>query len=167
VVGAGFALSDASKVSGLSVWLGTKLTSLEVLPPFALMLVICIMTAAVTEVASNTATANIVLPIIAKMAEISHINPLTLMVPVAVTCSYAFMLPVATPPNAIVFAAAKMRPLDMIKAGFLMNFICVVVICTLMITFGDVMFDIYTLPDWALQNVTISTAISMANETSH
>jgi len=163
IAGAGFALSDVSKESGLSVWLGTKLTSLEVLPPFALLLAICLMTASVTEMFSNSATAGIILPIIAKMAEISHINPLSLMVPVAVTCSYAFMLPAASPPNTIVFEAAKIRLIDMIKAGFLMNIVGAVVISLSMITLGDTLFDIYTLPDWALQNVTAGPSTSMVN----
>jgi len=159
LMGAGFALSDASKVSGLSLWLGQRLTQLEVLPPFAIMLIICIMTASITEVASNTATANILLPILAEMAEIMEINPLSLMLPAAVTCSYAFMLPVATPPNAIVFAAAKMRPADMIKAGFFMNIICVFVICTMMITYGNTMFDVYNLPSWAIKNATVAASL--------
>ena len=72
--GAGFALSDASKVSGLSLWLGQRLTQLEVLPPFAIMLIICIMTASITEVASNTATANILLPILAEMVQLLTSN---------------------------------------------------------------------------------------------
>ena len=67
LLGGGFALSDASEASGLSPWLGEQLTALRDLPPFVIMLIICIMTATVTEVASNTATANILLPILAQM----------------------------------------------------------------------------------------------------
>ena len=65
--GGGFALSDASKESGLSEWLGIQLAGLGSLPPLAIMFIICIMTATVTEIASNTATANILLPILAEM----------------------------------------------------------------------------------------------------
>ena len=99
------------------------------------------------------------------------------MLPAAVTCSYAFMLPVATPPNAIVFSAAKMNPIHMvilyrsvmtlivqfdwwnaqIKAGFLMNIVCVVIICFMMEFYGNALFDIYTFPDWA-NSTTIPTA---------
>lgn len=64
-IGGGFALSDATQESGLSDWIGQQLTGLSVLPPFVIMLIICIITATITEVASNTATANILLPILA------------------------------------------------------------------------------------------------------
>ena len=142
------------------------MAGLKVLPPFAIMLIICIMTATITEVASNTATANILLPILSEMAVTIGVNPLFLMLPATVTCSYAFMLPVATPPNAIVFAAAKMNPIDMVKAGFLMNIICVMVICTLMITYGNFIFDFNTFPEWAMTNATSAIAI-VVNGTAH
>ena len=64
--GGGFALSDATAASGLSDWIGEQLSGLASLPPFVTMLIICIITALITEVASNTATANILLPILAK-----------------------------------------------------------------------------------------------------
>jgi Na+/H+ antiporter NhaD/arsenite permease-like protein len=64
-LGGGFALSDATEASGLSDWIGQQLTGLQVLPPFVIMLIICIITATITEIASNTATANILLPILA------------------------------------------------------------------------------------------------------
>lgn len=64
--GGGFALSDATAASGLSDWIGQQLAGLASLPPFVTMLIICIITATITEVASNTATANILLPILAK-----------------------------------------------------------------------------------------------------
>lgn len=101
----------------------------------SIMLQVCILTATITEIASNTATANILLPVLADTVEKSnnfhvlpnikivlfmqaisiHINPIYLMLPATVTCSYAFMLPVATPPNAIVFSQAKMQPLQMVS----------------------------------------------------
>ncbi|XP_057373828.1 Na(+)/citrate cotransporter-like isoform X2 [Daphnia carinata] len=169
LLGGGFALSDASKASGLSSWLGDQLAVLSFLPPFAIMLIICIMTAAITEVASNTATANVLLPILAEMAVTIKVNPLFLMLPATVTCSYAFMLPVATPPNAIVFAAGKMNPVDMVKAGLLMNIVCVVVICLLMASFGSFIFGFDEFPDWALpqvKNATMTTLSQFSNCTS-
>ncbi|XP_046440695.1 solute carrier family 13 member 5-like isoform X7 [Daphnia pulex] len=161
LLGGGFALSDASKISGLSKWLVDQLGGLSSLPPFVVMLIICIMTATITEVASNTATANILLPILSEMAVTVKVNPLYLMLPATVTCSYAFMLPVATPPNAIVFAAGRMNTVDMVKAGFFMNIMCVVVICLMMVSFGGLIFQFDgSLPDWAvptLPNVTNET----------
>jgi sodium-dependent dicarboxylate transporter 2/3/5 len=65
ISGGGFALSDATQASGLSDWIGQQLMVLKVLPPFVIMLIICIITATITEIASNTATANILLPILA------------------------------------------------------------------------------------------------------
>lgn len=157
LLGGGFALSDASEKSGLSLWLGEQLAGLQSLPPFLIIFIICVMTATITEVASNTATANILLPILAELSLRIEVNPVYLMMPAAVTCSYAFMLPVATPPNAIVFGASGMKPIELIKAGFLMNLVCVVVICVMMQFYGDVLFDIYTFPDWA-QNITTTPA---------
>ena len=80
------------------------------------------MTGTVTEVTSNVATANILLPVLAELAKSTNTNPLYLMIPATVTCSYAFMLPVATPPNAIVFSASGMNTIDMIKVTFLSFF---------------------------------------------
>lgn len=84
------------------------------------MLVICCMiTTWMTEIVSNTATANIVLPILAQMAETVGINPLYLMVPAAATCCYTFVLPVGTPANAIVYNRGKMKPVDMVRDWFI------------------------------------------------
>ncbi len=135
IIGSGFALSDASKISGLSKWLGHQLSALEVLPPFSILVICCMLTTWMTEIVSNTATANIVLPILAQMADTIHVNPLYLMIPAAATyasltlqrwfiiihwfdlsnsCCYTFVLPVGTPANAIVYSSAKMKPLDMV-----------------------------------------------------
>lgn len=114
MIGSGFALSDASKVSGLSKWLGYQLSALQALPPFAILVICCMLTTWMTEIVSNTATANIVLPILAQMADSIQVNPLYLMIPAAATCCYTFVLPVGTPANAIVYNSAKMKPLDMV-----------------------------------------------------
>ena len=84
----------------------TTMLGLESLPLWALVGVICVIIAGLTEVTSNMATANILLPVLAELARANKMNPLYLMIPAAVTCSYAFMLPVATPPNAIVHEAS-------------------------------------------------------------
>ena len=73
-LGSGFAISDATTKSGLSTWLGEQLSGLSVLQPFAIMFIVCVMTAMITEVASNTATANILLPVLSET--ILYINNL-------------------------------------------------------------------------------------------
>ena len=78
-----------------------------------------------TEVASNTACANILVPILSKMSLSLCSNPMYLMMTCAICVSYAFMLPVATAPNAIVYSASSLKTTDMMKAGFFMNIICI------------------------------------------
>lgn len=149
LVGGGFALADAAQKSGLSVLLGQKLSSLEALSPGAIVAVICFMTAMLTEIVTNTTTANILLPVFSQMAVSIGVNPLFLMLPVTVTCSYAFMLPVATPPNAIAFDSGHMSAVDMAKPGLVMNLVCCAVQLLMVNTLGIVMFDLNTFPKWA------------------
>lgn len=165
LLGSGFAMSDASKVSGLSAWMGEQLTVLAVLPNFAILVIVCFLTSWMTEVVSNTATANIVLPILAKMAEKLKLNPLYFMVPAATTCGYSFCLPVGTPPNAIVYSAANMKPGEMVKSGLVTNLVCVAVLSVVMETIGTLVFPI----DGVLQKLSEQTQTNLtliANGTS-
>ncbi|GIY26521.1 hypothetical protein CDAR_66321 [Caerostris darwini] len=152
LLGGGFALAHGAEVSGLSKILGEKLTLLNVLPPGAVVAIICFMTAMLTEIASNTTTATILLPVLDQMALSIGVNPLYMMLPVSVVCSYAFMLPVATPPNAIAFENGNMNTLDMAYPGIVMNLICCAVQLFMLNTLGVVMFDIYDMPSWANYN---------------
>ncbi|CAG0893446.1 unnamed protein product [Darwinula stevensoni] len=149
LIGAGFAIAKSSEASCLSYWLGQQMGSLGSLSPPVLVFIITLMTAMITEVVSNTATATILIPVLAQLATVVRVNPLYLMLPSAVACSYAFMLPVATPYNAIVFEATQMKTSTMMKAGFVMNVICVAVINLMINTLGDYMFDFSSFPDWA------------------
>ena len=90
---------------------------LDTLPLWLGNFIICIMTVTVTNIASNTATANVLVPILAEMAVTLCINPIYLTLPAGIACSYAFALPVATAPNAIVFGHSSMKTSDMMKAG--------------------------------------------------
>ncbi|KAK7080784.1 hypothetical protein SK128_008058 [Halocaridina rubra] len=148
LIGGGFAMAEASEKSGLSKWLGIQFASFDVMPKEAIVFVVSLMTAMLTEVTSNTATASILLPVLKEMALNIQVNPLYLMLPATVACSYAFMLPVATPPNAIVFSASNMRSIDMVKAGFIMNIICVLVITLTINTLGVALFDLNEMPSW-------------------
>jgi sodium-dependent dicarboxylate transporter 2/3/5 len=105
-----------------------------------------------TELTSNTATTQIILPIIAALAVSIHINPLLLMLPATVSASMAFMLPVATPPNAIVFGSNKISVMQMAKTGLLLNILGAVIITLMTYFWGDSVFhiDLNTIPDWAV-----------------
>jgi len=149
VLGGGFALADACKNSGLSVLIGNAFTHLGHVQPWCLVLILCVVTAVFTEVASNTATATIFLPVLAELAVALHINPLYLMMPVTIATSLAFMLPVATPPNAMVFAYGTMKIVDMAKAGCLMNLLSILALTVAINSWGFAYFDLGTFPHWA------------------
>jgi len=152
LLGGGFALADATEKSGLSEYIVNQLEGLNGVPILAISFIIAISTTMVTEVASNTATANILVPILSKMSQSLCSNPIYLMLTAAVTCSYAFMLPVATAPNAIVFGASTMRTSDMMRAGIVMNVICVFTTWGAINTYGIPMFSLSSYPSWANVN---------------
>ncbi|XP_030328409.1 solute carrier family 13 member 5 isoform X1 [Strigops habroptila] len=149
LLGGGFALADASAKSGLSVWLGRQMTPLGSIPPWAIATVLSLIVAVFTECTSNVATATLFLPVFASMAASIKINPLYLMLPGTLSTSLAFMLPVATPPNAIVFSYGHIRVWDMVKAGVVMNIIGVFCVSVAINTWGRPMFGLDTLPTWA------------------
>ena len=128
LLGGGFALAKASESSGLSTLMieFLKRAELESLPVVVLSFVVCLLTVTITNIASNTATANVLVPILAKMAVTMCINPIYLTLPAGIVCSYAFALPVATAPNAIVFGHSSMKTSDMMKADMQAMFDCVV-----------------------------------------
>lgn len=140
--GGGFALASAFKESGLSVWLGGQLKIVESVHPFIMILVISGLLTFLTEVTSNTATSMTFLPIIAALATAIGINPLFLMIPATLSCSFAFMLPVATPPNAIVFGTDRLKISDMAKMGLVLNFIGILTASTAVYFLGRWVFDI-------------------------
>nr|XP_054755557.1 Na(+)/citrate cotransporter-like [Lytechinus pictus] len=158
LIGGGMALADGCKVSGLSTWLGTELSVFSSLTPLALSFIISTIVAIFTEISSNTATATIFLPIFAELAIGLEINPLYLMLPAVIACSSSFMLPVATPPNAIAFAHGNLSVLDMVNAGIVMKIVCILVFSLSINTLGVWIFDVNTFPAWA--NATTSVTAS-------
>uniref|UniRef100_A0A8C9VFX0 Solute carrier family 13 member 2 n=1 Tax=Scleropages formosus TaxID=113540 RepID=A0A8C9VFX0_SCLFO len=152
LLGGGYALAKGSEASGLSMWLGESLTPLQKIPPFAISFLLCLLVSTFTECSSNTATTTLFLPILASMAIAIKLNPLYVMLPCTVCASLAFMLPVATPPNAIAFSYGQLKVLDMAKAGVILNLIGVLTINLALNTWGTAMFDLNTFPSWA--NVT-------------
>jgi sodium-dependent dicarboxylate transporter 2/3/5 len=121
--GGGFALAAGFSKSGLTEWLAWRLSVLEGTNVVVLVGVAALLVIFLTEITSNTATASLTLPIMAAFAEAMQIHPYGVMVTVAIAASYAFMMPVATPPNAIVFSCRYVTIPKMAKAGFWLNLI--------------------------------------------
>jgi sodium-dependent dicarboxylate transporter 2/3/5 len=126
--GGGLALAEGFKTSGLAEWIGAQITQFDNLPLFALLFVLVLAVNFLTEITSNLATTAMLLPVIAPIALVLDVHPFTLMVGITVAASCAFMLPVATPPNAIVFGSGYLKIPDMMRTGILMNVISVILI---------------------------------------
>ncbi|MFA3782427.1 DASS family sodium-coupled anion symporter [Melioribacteraceae bacterium 4301-Me] len=125
--GGGFALADGFVKSGLSELIGNQFAGLKHFPVVMLIAAVCLVIVLLTELTSNTATAQIVLPILASLSIELNINPFLLMIPATIAASMAFMLPVATPPNAIVFGSQRLKVFDMLKVGIVLDLIGVVI----------------------------------------
>ncbi|XP_062275313.1 solute carrier family 13 member 2-like [Scomber scombrus] len=149
LLGGGFALAHGSEESGLSVWLGESLVPLQSIPPFAISILLCLLVAMFTECSSNTATTTLFLPILASMATAIKIQPLYIMFPCTISASLAFMLPVATPPNAIAFSYGNLKVMDMARTGFILNFVGVITTNIAINTWGVALFQLNTFPSWA------------------
>ncbi|XP_061628976.1 solute carrier family 13 member 3 isoform X3 [Phyllopteryx taeniolatus] len=149
LLGGGFAMAQACEDSGLASWIGGHLQPLSKVPPAAAMMLITAFVACFTEFASNTATIIIFLPVIAELASHVSVNPLYFMIPATVGSSYAFMLPVSTPPNSIAFASGHLMVKDMVKTGFVMNILGLLSVTLAINTWGLAMFNLDTYPDWA------------------
>ncbi len=122
------ALAAAFESSGLAVWLGNSMTLLQFLPLILLVVLIIASVNFITEMTSNLATTAMLLPILAPVAISLGVNPYVLMVATTVAASCAFMLPVATPPNAVVFGSGYLRIPDMIRTGLWMNLLSIVIL---------------------------------------
>lgn len=127
----GIALARAFQTTGISESMGNGLAGLSALPTFLLVLVICLVVTFLTEVTSNTATATLLMPILAAAAIGTGADPKLFMIPAALSASCAFMLPVATAPNAIVYSTNQVTVQTMAREGFVLNLIGAVVIATL------------------------------------
>lgn len=119
--GGGLAIAAGFTQSGLSEWVGGQLIGLQGINVLIIVLVVAAFVLFLTEITSNTATASMMFPIMASLAVALGIHPYALMVTAAVTASCAFMLPVATPPNAVVFGSGYLKIIDMARAGFILN----------------------------------------------
>ncbi|XP_026646661.1 solute carrier family 13 member 4 [Zonotrichia albicollis] len=158
LVGGGYALAAGCKTSGLSTWIGRQMLSLSSLPSWAVTLLACILVSMVTEFVSNPATITIFLPILCSMSETLLINPLYTLIPVTMCISFAVMLPVGNPPNAIVFSYGHCQIKDMVKAGLGVNLIGLAIVMVAINTWGIRLFQLNTFPEWAAaSNITSQT----------
>ena len=132
--GGGLSLASAVSNTGLAAWIGSNLSAIDTLPITVLVVIIAIMIIFLTELTSNIATTATFLPIIGAIAIEMGINPIILAAPVTLAASCAFMLPVATPPNAIVFGSGLLSIPKMIKAGFVLNIIGIIIVSVISLT---------------------------------
>ncbi|MBN3034963.1 MAG: SLC13/DASS family transporter [Bacteroidales bacterium] len=148
--GGGFALADGFVSSGLSAWIGTGMEGLISLHPLVVTTVVCAVMIFLTELTSNTATTQMLLPVLAAIAVSARINPLLLMLPATLAASMAFMLPVATPPNAVIFGTDRIKITDMARTGFWMNLTGIIVVTMATWILGRLFFGIHPdeLPAW-------------------
>jgi len=126
--GGGIAIANAFMQSGLADHVASQLEVLAALPVWLMILLISLTVTFMTEVTSNTATASLLMPLLAAAAVAMQIDPFLLMIPAAMSASCAFMLPVATAPNAVVYGSGKVSIKDMARAGFALNLFGAVVI---------------------------------------
>lgn len=148
--GGGFALAEGFTSTGLSKFIGLKLQTVTDFSPIIIVGSVALVITFLTELTSNTASAQMILPIMASVSVAAQVNPLLLMITAALSASMAFMLPVATPPNTIIFASERIRIIDMAKVGFVMNLFGVIVISLLVYLIGTVLFGLNEFPAWAI-----------------
>lgn len=129
--GGGIALASGFAESGLTAIIGNALQGLIGWHPWLLMLALCLVVTFLTEVTSNTATTALLMPILAAAGVAAGLDPRILMIPAVLSASCAFMLPVATGPNAVVYGSGKIKVAQMAREGFALNLIGAVVISTL------------------------------------
>jgi sodium-dependent dicarboxylate transporter 2/3/5 len=140
--GGGLSLASAVADSGLAQWIGNSLTGLSAWPIIGIVVVVTLLIIFLTELTSNIATTATFLPLVAAIATGLGQPPLLLAIPAAVAASYAFMMPVATPPNAIVFSSGAIRISEMVRAGIWLNIIGAIAIVAIVYLLMGVAFDI-------------------------
>lgn len=139
--GGAFALALAFQESGLGSWLAGRFTLLGDLPVWVILLALVAFTNFITEITQNIATVTLIMPVIITLAPEISVHPFGLMAGTAIAASCAFMLPFATAPNAIVFGTGRLKMTDMIRAGFALNLISIVLITALAYWLLPVVWD--------------------------
>lgn len=149
--GGGLSLADAIVSSGVADLIGSMLTGLHGVEPLLVVVTVALVVVFLTEMTSNTAVTNALLPILAAAAIGIGVHPFLLLVPAALAASLAFMLPVATPPNAIVFASGRVTVPQMARAGVLLNLVGVVIVIMGAYLFMSIVIgeNVGVVPAWA------------------
>ncbi|KAJ3618286.1 hypothetical protein MTP99_006300 [Tenebrio molitor] len=148
LLGGGFALAEASKESKMSELIADHLHGMATLPKFAVMVISCVFATVLTQFSSNVAVANVLLPVLAEMSKVAKLHPLYLMLPTSLCCSFAYCLPVSTPPNAIAAAPCNMASTDMVKAGLGVAVISLLVLFAVFPFLAGAIWDLETYPSW-------------------
>ena len=150
--GGGLSLGAAINESGLSMWIADAMGAASSMPVLALIIAIAGVVTLISHLTSNTATAAAFLPLVAALALSMGENPMLLAVPAVLAASCVFMMPVATPPNAIVFASGELTVPQMVKAGVLINVASLILIVFVAYTALEFAFGVRfgVVPDWAL-----------------
>ena len=140
--GGGLSLAAAVADSGLAQWIGDSLTGLSAWPVIGIVVVVTLLIIFLTELTSNIATTATFLPLVAAIAVALGQPPLLLVIPAAIAASFAFMMPVATPPNAIVYSSGAIRIAEMVRAGIWLNILGSVAIVAIVYLLMNVAFTI-------------------------
>ncbi|UYV61351.1 SLC13A5, partial [Cordylochernes scorpioides] len=150
LLGSGFAMAEGTQASGMSTWISQQLEGLKQLSPAVIMVTVTLGTSALTEIISNMSMATIVLPVVAQLALALSVHPLYLTLPVTIGCSFAFILPVGNPSNAIVYEGSGMPSSSMMLPGAVVKLITLAVEMLMIQTMGFAVWDLGTLPSWAI-----------------
>jgi sodium-dependent dicarboxylate transporter 2/3/5 len=150
--GGGLCLADGFTETGLTKYIAQQLTGLQGLPLIVIIGTVVTLNIFLTEVTSNTAVATLMIPVMGAIAVAMKIHPYGPIMAACFACSYAFMLPVATPPNAVVFGSGAVTIRQMAKTGFWMNIMGIVQITLILYYMVPLVFgiDLSVLPDWAV-----------------
>ncbi len=149
--GGGFAMAAGFQQTGLASWIGSRLGGMEGFPPLLMIVITCLVLTFLTEVTSNTATATMAMPVLAAAAIQIGVHPFLFMIPATISTSCAFMLPVSTPPNAIVFGSGWVTIPQMARAGIMLDLAGVVIVTTVAYFLAATVFGFSfgQLPVWA------------------
>lgn len=150
IVGGGYAIAESFKATGLAEWIGQSLSFISTFSTLGILLLVVGLMIFLTEINSNTATANIFLPVLATMAVAGQANPLMLMIPATFACSFAFMLPSGTGTNTVIFASNRISIPQMARCGLWLNLISLFLLTLLLYVLVIPLLGLEAgLPDWA------------------